>query len=127
MRVSGELTATWTWLFVGVFSLRSSLCHLVSESFARLAWRKAARSLISNTQSLTISVNKDGQRLWSTSPFWLVSDALWTSCWRYCSIIEARSDDSTVPSCWPKTEKSVDCFTSDKDLVQARLQLVRTS
>lgn len=64
-----ELTTTWSWFFVGVFSLRSSFCHLVSESFARLAWRKAARSLISNTQSLTISVNKEGQRLWSTSPF----------------------------------------------------------
>lgn len=113
------------WLLSGVLSLWSFICHLMSQSFARLAWRKAARSLISNTQSLTISVNREGQRLWRTSPFWLVSDALWTNSWRYCSIMAARSDDSTVPSCWWKMEKLVEWFSSNQDLVQLKLVAVR--
>lgn len=37
--------------------------HLLSDSFARLARRKAARSFMSNTQSLTISANMEGQSL----------------------------------------------------------------
>ena len=87
--------------------------HLVSESFARLAWRKAARSLISNTESLTISANMEGQSLWRASPFRFVSDALWTNSWRYCSIMVDRSDDSAVLSCQGRKRKSFVLFCSD--------------
>ncbi|TNN48485.1 hypothetical protein EYF80_041316 [Liparis tanakae] len=77
------------------------------ESLSRLARQKAARSLISNTQSLTISPNMEGQSLCSASPFRLVSDALWTNSWRYCSTRAARSDDSAPPSCEEKEESVI--------------------
>lgn len=80
-----------------VWSPRS--LHLVSESFARLARRKAALSFISNTQSLTISANMEGQSLWRASPLRLVSEALCTRSWRYSSTMVVRSDDSKLPSC----------------------------
>lgn len=90
-----------------VWSPRS--LHLVSESFARLAWRKAARSFISNTQSLTISANMEGQSLWRASPLRLVSEALCTRSWRYSSTMVVRSDDSTLPSCGGEQKNHILC------------------
>lgn len=72
--------------------------HLLSDSFARLARRKAARSFMSNTQSLTISANMEGQSLWRASPLRLVSDALCTKSWRYWSTMAQRSDATTLAS-----------------------------
>lgn len=96
--------------------------HLVSESFARLVWRKAARSLISNTQSPTISANMEGQSLCKASPFRFVSDALWTKSWRYWSIMDARSDDSTEPSCREETQNNkLDSQTSSTRWTFSRL------
>lgn len=103
LEAPGETTSTcFLRVFEWSYEWTFGPVHLVSESLARLARRKAARSLISNTQSPTISANMEGQSLWRASPFRLVSDALWTNSWRYCSIMAARSDGSTVLSCEEK-------------------------
>lgn len=122
---TGGGQASYVNICVCLYEWTSRLRHLVSESFARLAWRKAARSLISNTQSLTISANMEGHSLWRASPFRLVSDALRTNSWRYCSIMVARSDDSTVPSCEENNrivQDGLSCFTLKWGAVEGQSQ-----
>lgn len=62
---------------------RSPPSHLVSESVSRQARVYAGVSLVSSTQSLTISTNMVGQSLCSASLFKPVLDAVCTSPRRY--------------------------------------------